>query len=65
MLDNMPAKKTQRVAIHFKNGTVSCIEANYLFEHEGIVQIWNGETSMVGIFNLSDIAGILMTESGK
>ena len=55
-----------RVIVRFKDGTQCNLDADYINHGEdGIVQIWKGESTLVGVYNLSDIAGICLSASER
>ena len=55
-----------RVIVKFKDGSQCNLDADYIsYGEDGIAQIWKGERTLVGIYNMSDIAGLCLSASEK
>lgn len=55
-------KKPCRVVVKFKDNNYSNLDADYIAIQGEAVQVWKGENTLVGVFNISDIIGLYMTE---
>lgn len=64
---NIPLSKNCKVFVKYKDNTTNILEANYIFYNteNGVVEVWKGENHLVGLFNISDIIGVCMTEQIK
>ena len=51
-----------KVVVKFKDGSYCNLPADFIQSENGIVQVWNGENVIVGVFNIVDIIGLYMTE---
>lgn len=61
---NMPSKNA-RVVVKLKNGDYCNLDADYIHEDNGNVQVWRGEQTLVGIFTMSEVVAIYMTEKAN
>lgn len=51
-----------RVVVRFKDGNYANLDADFISIEGGVIQVWRGETSLVAVFNISEIIGLYMTE---
>lgn len=55
-----------RVIVRFKDNTYCNLDADYIsYGKDGIAEIWKGEHVLVGVYNISDIAGLCLSASEK
>ena len=51
-----------RVVVKFKDGNHANLDADFISIEGSVIQVWKGETSLVAVFNISEIIGLYMTE---
>lgn len=56
------SKKPCRVVVKFKDGNHANLDADGIIIVDGVIQVWKGEQTLVGLFNALEIIGLYMTE---